>query len=101
MPHDLPLHSGFSGCLFDVELRAGRIAVALQRTQPATGRSVGQCGTSECHEHACQHSGACLHHGATYTYALHYMPLLTLSSEPLSLQLQGAKQAHDLISRVS
>ncbi|PNF26337.1 hypothetical protein B7P43_G01769 [Cryptotermes secundus] len=67
LPHDLPLHSGFSGCLFDVELRAGRIAVALQRTQPATGRSVGQCGTSECHEHACQHGGACLHHGATYT----------------------------------
>jgi EYS protein len=68
LPHDLPLHSGFSGCLFDVELRAGRIAVALQRIQPATGRSVGQCGTSECHEHACQHGGACLHHGATYTY---------------------------------
>ncbi|XP_069677103.1 protein eyes shut isoform X2 [Periplaneta americana] len=67
LPHDLPLHTGFSGCLFDVELRAGRVSVALQRIQAATGRSVGQCGTSECHEHACQHGGACLHHGATYT----------------------------------
>ncbi|PSN38460.1 hypothetical protein C0J52_15614 [Blattella germanica] len=67
LPHDLPLHSGFSGCLFDVELKAGRVSIALQRQQAATGRSVGQCGTSECHEHACQHGGACLHHGATYT----------------------------------
>ncbi|XP_068084858.1 protein eyes shut [Anabrus simplex] len=67
LPHDLPLHSGFSGCLFDVELRAGRVSVALQRTRPVTGRGVGQCDTTECHEHTCQHGGACLHHGATFT----------------------------------
>ncbi|XP_063218539.1 protein eyes shut [Bacillus rossius redtenbacheri] len=67
LPHDLPLHAGFAGCLFDVELRAGRATVALQRTRAATGRGVGQCGTSECHEHACQHGGACLHHGSTFT----------------------------------
>nr|CAD7259717.1 unnamed protein product [Timema shepardi] len=68
LPHDLPLHTGFSGCLFDVELRAGRVSVALQRTRAAIGRSVGQCGTSECHQHACHNGGACLHHGATFTY---------------------------------
>nr|CAD7195211.1 unnamed protein product [Timema douglasi] len=67
LPHDLPLHTGFSGCLFDVELRAGRVSVALQRTRAAIGRSVGQCGTSECHQHACHNGGACLHHGATFT----------------------------------
>ncbi|XP_049813652.1 protein eyes shut-like [Schistocerca nitens] len=66
LPHDLPLHSGFSGCLFDVELRTGRISVPLQKTRTATGRSVGQCGTTECHEHACQNGGACLHHGASF-----------------------------------
>ncbi|KAJ9586493.1 hypothetical protein L9F63_019851, partial [Diploptera punctata] len=87
LPHDLPLHSGFSGCLFDVELRAGRVAIALQRIQAATGRSVGQCGTTECHEHACQQGGACLHHGEMFscrclcpegrfgpTCALHFNP---------------------------
>lgn len=71
LPHDLPLHSGFSGCLFDVELLAGRVSVALHKTGSATGRGVGQCGTTECHEHMCQNGGACLHHGATFTY-VHY-----------------------------
>ncbi|GLH11809.1 uncharacterized protein GBIM_16555, partial [Gryllus bimaculatus] len=69
LPHDLPLHTGFAGCLFDVELRAGRSAVALGRTRPAAGRGVGQCGTAECHEHACQHGGACLAQGASFTWS--------------------------------
>lgn len=67
LPHDLPLHTGFSGCLFDVELKAGQMAIKLAKTRAASGRGVGQCGTTLCHEHACENGGGCIHHGATYT----------------------------------
>ncbi|XP_034670265.1 protein eyes shut [Drosophila subobscura] len=67
LPHDLPLHSGFQGCIYDVQLKAGAVTVPLQETRGVRGRGVGQCGTRECHRHACQHDGACLQHGATFT----------------------------------
>ncbi|XP_030383778.1 protein eyes shut [Scaptodrosophila lebanonensis] len=67
LPHDLPLHSGFQGCIYDVHLKAGQVTVPLQETRGVRGRGVGQCGTRECHRHACQHEGACLQHGATFT----------------------------------
>ncbi|XP_046801191.1 protein eyes shut isoform X2 [Lucilia cuprina] len=67
LPHDLPLHSGFQGCIYDVHLKAGQVTVPLQETRGVRGRGVGQCGTRECHRHACQHDGACLQHGATFT----------------------------------
>ncbi|XP_053960262.1 protein eyes shut isoform X2 [Anastrepha ludens] len=67
LPHDLPLHSGFQGCIYDVNLKAGQVTVPLQETRGVRGRGVGQCGTRECHRHACQHDGACLQHGATFT----------------------------------
>lgn len=67
LPHDLPLHSGFSGCIFDVQLKAGMVVVPLQDTKGVRGRGVGQCGTRECHRYACQHEGACLQYGATFT----------------------------------
>ncbi|XP_066907901.1 protein eyes shut isoform X2 [Halyomorpha halys] len=67
LPHDLPLHSGFSGCLFDVHLRAGRVRLALQRSRDAVGRNVGQCSTKHCHNNTCHHSGVCIDHGATFT----------------------------------
>ncbi|KAH1001463.1 hypothetical protein HUJ04_005481 [Dendroctonus ponderosae] len=64
LPHDLPLHSGFSGCIFDVEVKIGSIVLPLQGG--ALGRAVGQCGTTECYERSCQNNGACLHHGSTF-----------------------------------
>ncbi|XP_052864625.1 protein eyes shut [Anopheles cruzii] len=67
LPHDLPLHSGFQGCLFDIRLIAGPVHIPLQHIGGMRGRSVGQCGTKECHRHACQNGGACLQHGSTFT----------------------------------
>lgn len=67
LPHDLPLHSGFQGCIYDLQLKSGSLVVPLHETKGIIGRSVGQCGTKECHRHACHNSGACLQHGATYT----------------------------------
>ena len=67
LPHDLPLHTGFAGCIFDVTFKSGDVTVPLDSTKRATGRAVGQCGTTECHENICHNKGACLHHGATFT----------------------------------
>lgn len=67
LPHDLPLHTGFQGCIFDVRLKAGLVDVPLQETRGVRGRSVGQCGIKECHRHSCQHDGACIQYGATFT----------------------------------
>lgn len=67
LPHDLPLHTGFSGCIYDVELKSGNLIIPLQSSRQAVGRSLGQCNTNECHENLCQNEGACLHHGATFT----------------------------------
>lgn len=63
----MPLHSGFQGCIFDLQLISGHISIPLLETKGVRGRGVGQCGTRECHRHACQHDGACLQHGATFT----------------------------------
>ncbi|KAH8419353.1 hypothetical protein KR222_006509, partial [Zaprionus bogoriensis] len=85
LPHDLPLHSGFQGCIYDVQLKAGQVTVPLQETRGVRGRGVGQCGTRECHRHACQHDGACLQHGATFTCICQegwYGPLCAQSTNP-------------------
>lgn len=85
LPHDLPLHSGFQGCIFDVQLKSGLVAVPLLETRGVKGRGVGQCGTQECHRHACQHDGACLHHGATFSCICQdgwYGPLCAQASNP-------------------
>lgn len=68
LPHDLPLHNGFSGCIFDIEMKSGSAIVSFERSSGTVGRAVGQCGTSECYEHSCQNSGACIHHGSTFMY---------------------------------
>lgn len=44
LPHDLPLHQGFQGCIFDVHFKAGMVAIPLQETRGVQGRGVGQCG---------------------------------------------------------
>lgn len=85
LPHDLPYHSGFQGCIFDVHLKAGLVTVPLQITRGVRGRGVGQCATRECHRHACQHEGACLHHGATFSCICQdgwYGPLCSQSDNP-------------------
>ncbi|XP_066258765.1 protein eyes shut [Euwallacea similis] len=67
LPHDLPLHTGFSGCIFDVEVKVDKVVFPLQSSvHAAFGRAVGQCGTTECYEKSCQNGGACLHHGSTF-----------------------------------
>lgn len=44
LPHDLPLHMGFQGCIFDVHFKAGMVVIPLHETRGVQGRGVGQCG---------------------------------------------------------
>lgn len=67
LPHDLPLHTGFSGCIFDVDVMAGKYVVPLYSKRATFGRSVGQCKMVECSDNTCQNGGACLQHGPTFT----------------------------------
>ncbi|XP_074032841.1 eyes shut isoform X2 [Leptinotarsa decemlineata] len=66
LPHDLPLHTGFSGCIYGLEMKSGSVVIPFQGNFKTFGRAVGQCGTSECYDRSCQNGGACLHHGSTF-----------------------------------
>ncbi|KAK9879790.1 hypothetical protein WA026_006852 [Henosepilachna vigintioctopunctata] len=67
LPHDLPQHSGFMGCIFDIRLKAGSDMIPVKPTGRTIGRSVNQCGVSECYKNRCPNMAACLHHGSTFT----------------------------------
>ncbi|XP_017886693.1 protein eyes shut [Ceratina calcarata] len=67
LPHDLPLHTGFSGCIFDIELRTENSIYPITSSSPATGRGVGECHRNECIRHSCKNGAVCLNHGATYS----------------------------------
>ncbi|XP_047361088.1 protein eyes shut-like isoform X3 [Vespa velutina] len=67
LPHDLPLHTGFSGCIFDIELRTKDTVFPVTSSSPATGRGVGECHRNECIRHSCKNGAVCLNHGSTYS----------------------------------
>lgn len=67
LPHDLPLHSGFQGCIFDVQIKSKHRKLSLHEPDELHGRSVSQCGLKECHRHSCQNGGACLNTGPTFS----------------------------------
>ncbi|CAH1645076.1 unnamed protein product [Spodoptera littoralis] len=62
LPHDLPLHSGWRGCIWEV---GGQAIGAGARA--AGGRGVGQCGVAQCTAKSCNAPrGVCIHSPATY-----------------------------------
>ncbi|KAJ8726204.1 hypothetical protein PYW07_000902 [Mythimna separata] len=62
LPHDLPLHSGWRGCVWEV---GGQAVGAGARA--AGGRGVGQCGVAQCTAKSCNAPrGVCIHSPATY-----------------------------------
>ncbi|KAJ8974428.1 hypothetical protein NQ317_019280 [Molorchus minor] len=42
LSHDLPLHTGFSGCIFDIEMKSGSVVIPIQGNRQTFGRAVGQ-----------------------------------------------------------
>lgn len=78
LPHDLPLHTGFSGCIFDIELRTKDTVFPVTSSSPATGRGVGECHRNECIRHSCKNGAVCLNHGSTYRYLLSSVKVIAL-----------------------
>ncbi|XP_063358645.1 protein eyes shut [Cydia amplana] len=61
LPHDLPLHGGWRGCVWEVSGQAVGAGKALG------GRGVGQCGVAQCTAKSCNAPrGVCIHSPATY-----------------------------------
>ncbi|XP_014206902.1 protein eyes shut [Copidosoma floridanum] len=67
LPHDLPLHTGFSGCIYDIELKTDDNVFPLTMSSPATGRGVGECHRNECSHNSCKNGAVCLNYGPTYS----------------------------------
>ncbi|XP_046401564.1 protein eyes shut [Ischnura elegans] len=77
LPHDIPLHSSFSGCIFDAEIRFGsQYMVFNKRLSVFTrGRGVGECGLDPCQlaknkrgdgGGPCLNGGTCVPRGPTF-----------------------------------
>ncbi|XP_011493822.1 PREDICTED: protein eyes shut [Ceratosolen solmsi marchali] len=66
LPHDLPLHTGFSGCIYDIVLHTDDNVFPITMSSPATGRGVGECHRNECSHHSCKNGAVCLNYGPTY-----------------------------------
>ncbi|KAI8427603.1 hypothetical protein MSG28_002096 [Choristoneura fumiferana] len=61
LPHDLPLHSGWRGCVWEVS------GQAIGSGKAVGGRGVGQCGVAQCAAKSCNAPrGVCIHSPATY-----------------------------------
>ena len=64
LPHDLPLHTGFTGCIFDLVLKNSEGSPVVPVAQ--RGRNVQQCHERICERDPCE-GGKCLDYGATYS----------------------------------
>ncbi|XP_014295739.1 protein eyes shut [Microplitis demolitor] len=94
LPHDLPLHTGFSGCIYEIELRTENTVIPVTKSSPASGRGVGECHRNECTYNTCKNGAVCLNHGPTYSCICMKewqgpdctVPAVTCSSSNLSCQ---------------
>jgi EYS protein len=64
LPHDLPVHTGFTGCIFDLVVKGGSGEPVVP--QPRRGRNVQQCHQRVCDSEPCQ-GGYCLDYGASFS----------------------------------
>ncbi|XP_052757873.1 protein eyes shut [Galleria mellonella] len=65
LPHDLPLHSGWRGCVWDVSGSVSGGGAGSSRA--LAGRGAGQCGVAQCTAKSCNApKGVCIQSPATY-----------------------------------
>ena len=64
LPHDLPVHTGFTGCIFDLVVKGGDEMPVVPL--PRRGRNVQQCHQRVCDTEPCQ-GGYCLDYGASFS----------------------------------
>jgi len=72
LPHDLPKHSGFEGCLSHLEIKTASSQVSKffppgPTNGPAKGRSIMQQDFNICAGNPCGQKGICLPHGPSFT----------------------------------
>ncbi|CAB3370293.1 Hypothetical predicted protein [Cloeon dipterum] len=71
LPHDLPKHSGFEGCLSHLEIKSAQSQPTKYfppgpPNSPAKGRSVVQKDYNPCTNNPCRQGGICLPHGPSF-----------------------------------
>ncbi len=77
LPHDLPVHRGFDGCIFDFSMRAdGGTVVSVGHFNKdghnvnghtmTKGRNVFQCHANVCSPDPCRNGGTCVGYGSSY-----------------------------------
>lgn len=91
LPHDLPKHSGFEGCLSHIEIKTASSQTSKfyppgPPSGPAKGRSVVQQDYNVCASNPCRQKGICLPHGPSFTYGI---IILHLSVTNLNLKFLG------------
>ncbi|XP_023335490.1 protein eyes shut isoform X2 [Eurytemora carolleeae] len=64
LPHDFPVHTGFTGCIFDLVVRNDEDDLIVP--VPVRGRNVQQCQERICDRRPCS-NGFCLDYGASYS----------------------------------
>ncbi|KAF4523249.1 hypothetical protein B566_EDAN006872 [Ephemera danica] len=71
LPHDLPKHSGFEGCVSNIEIKTGSSVTRYfppgPPASPLQGRAVSQHSVQACASNPCLHRGICLPHGPSFT----------------------------------
>ncbi|XP_034292564.1 protein eyes shut homolog [Pantherophis guttatus] len=68
LPKGSSFKNGFQGCIFDLQVRAGKDqefkAPGIPEGHPNTGRNVGQCEVSPCQLITCRNGGTCMESGS-------------------------------------
>ncbi|XP_067876243.1 protein eyes shut homolog [Heterodontus francisci] len=69
LPNGTHFSDGFQGCIYELQVRAGKDrwfrAPGSPEGHPNTGRSVGQCGDSPCARMKCRNGGTCVEKAST------------------------------------
>ncbi len=80
LPHDIPVHRGFDGCIFDLTVKtrpsissASSMIVPLSTmvgNEAADGRNVYQCHADICASEPCHNGGTCIGYGSSFMYVV-------------------------------
>ena len=69
LPHDLPVHRGFDGCIFDFSMRSSSGMIVPLRAEigdGVKGRNVFECYRDVCENDPCLNGGTCIAYGSSY-----------------------------------
>lgn len=90
LPHDLPLHSGWNGCVWDI---GGAVS-----GRPAAGRGAGQCGVAQCTAKSCSAPrGVCIHSPATYGFVKAFFITSCSREMPIKKRVGNKLQTKDML----